>query len=77
MSEIIHTHDTDTSGPGAALGIVLGVLLVLALLAAAWWFFFRQPVAVQTPNTTIIEENQQPPQGDTNIQQNQDTSTAP
>lgn len=70
MADVIDTRDTDTSGSGVALGIVLGVLLVLVLLVGAWWMFFRQPVVVSPPDTTIIEEEQPPPQvpqGDTDI----------
>lgn len=72
MSEIIRT-DTDTSGSGAALGVVLGIVLVLVLLVGAWWLFFRQPAVVETPSTTIIEQPRQqaPPQGNTNIDINQ------
>lgn len=71
MADVIHTRETDTGGSGVALGIVLGVVLVLVLLVGAWWLFFRQPAVVTPPNTTIIEQEQPPaqeaPQGDTNI----------
>ena len=69
MADVVHT-DTDTSGSSAALGIILGILLVLALLVGAYFLFFRGPAATQ-PSNTIIEEQQQPAQPDTNIEQNQ------
>lgn len=62
-------------GSNAALGVIVGVLLVLVLLFGAWWLFFRGPV-VDQPDTTIIE------QPDVNIDQDQqqqqpDDGTAP
>lgn len=92
MAEIIHTHDDmDSRGSGAALGVILGILLVLALLVGGWWLFFRQPAVVPVPQTeTNIQQNtpppvQQAPEGDTNINVNPgagtdqggDTTTSP
>lgn len=80
MAEVIHhyTDDTDrATGSGAALGIVLGVLLVLALLVGGYWLFFRAPAATPTaPSTTIIEQPEQAPAPQTDIDINGGT-TAP
>lgn len=85
MADVIYHRDPDASGSGAALGVILGILLVLVLLFGAWWLFFRQPVVVDQPNTTIIEEQPvQPdvnvtpaPENDTNINVNPGGETSP
>lgn len=74
MAERIR-HDHDPGGSNAALGVIIGILLVLVLLVGGWWLFFRGPVA-ETPDTTIIE------QPDVEIEQEQqqeqpDDGTAP
>ena len=67
-------HDNDPGGSNAALGVIIGILLVLVLLVGAWWLFLRAPVA-ETPDTTIIEQpdieieqeqQQEQPDGETN-----------
>jgi hypothetical protein len=74
MADIHHTHEPERSGSGAALGVIIGVLLVLALLIGGWWLFFRTPAVVDDPDTTIIEQEapDQPPPGDTDIDIEQD-----
>lgn len=54
MADINRTGGVEPEGSGA-MGIVIGVLIVLVLLVGGWWLFMRQPVA-ETPDTTIIEQ---------------------
>lgn len=72
MADHVHvTRDPDSSGAGAIIGIVLGVLLVLILL----WFLWLRPTYFTVPaaqDTDVnIEQPQpttpQPDEGDTNI----------
>lgn len=67
MADVIYRDRRDVdSGSNAALGVVIGILLVLVLLFGAWWLFFRSAPADQ-PDTTIIEQPDKQESPDTNI----------
>lgn len=68
MADVIYRDRRDVdSGSSGALGVIIGILLVLVLLFGAWWLFFRA-APVDQPDTTIIEQPENDVEApDTNI----------